>query len=107
MFDNPLETWLAHAWAEMQRPGLLWQLIIVLLGLGLAALAHRHFERRWGLAVEGEGRVARLRRGGLRRLVFPIAGAMVLQLASLQLQALHQRTEFLHLAVELYCLHWP
>jgi small-conductance mechanosensitive channel len=85
---------------EAQHPDTLWQAFVLACCLGLAKLAEGVVRERTGTSADGLSRARALGRGGLRRLVFPVAG-VVLVAISRGLLYPHIHVQLLSLAMSL------
>lgn len=82
--------------ADLSGPDIVWQILAVLVCLGLAKLIERMVYRR----PRGEGRVVRLGQGTLRRLAFPLV-ALVLVMVLRPALATLMNVSLLSLAIPL------
>lgn len=98
MFDLALSSLAAQLVQDWNHPHLLWQLLILLVILGVAKLAERSLINR--RVVADERRAVQFGHSGLKRLVFPLA-ALVLTLFARMLLAPVLQTKLFSLAVPL------
>ncbi|MRR50126.1 MAG: mechanosensitive ion channel [Rhodocyclaceae bacterium] len=87
---------LTELWNDFQQPDLLWQVVALLLCLGLAKLMERLVRSR----EAGEGRAREMGHRGLKRLAFPVTGLILVLVARAVLAQWHH-VNLLNLAVPL------
>lgn len=94
---------LKEFWKDLQQPDLLWQIGALVLCLTVAWLADRVVQARVSShAAEGlHAEELRLGRRGLRRLMFPVVGLLLVLLARQILGSWHNNVNLLSLAVPL------
>lgn len=87
---------LTELWNDFQQPDVLWQVVALLLCLGLAKLMERLVRSR----EAGEGRAREMGHRGLKRLAFPVTGLVLVLVARTVLAPWHH-INLLNLAVPL------
>ena len=100
MLENQITNLLTDLWADVQRPVILWQLL-VLAGCLVAAYFIQRGVLAWLAARPGaDGARQRISRGSLRRVLFPLT-ALALVFLARGLLGQHQRVYLLNLAMPL------
>jgi small-conductance mechanosensitive channel len=72
---------LLNLWDDLQQPQVLWQVIVLLLCLGLAWAADSRFRQRRLQSGTPESRALQLSQRGLQRLIFPLVALVLVWLA--------------------------
>jgi small-conductance mechanosensitive channel len=100
MPDTQIENLLVELWKDLQDPDVVWQVGTLLLCLGIAWAAGHYLGLRRDAPPGVESRVARLGRGGLRRVAFPLIALSLVLVARSALRQWHH-VNLLNLAVPL------
>ena len=91
---------LSNLWADLQEPGVVWQIGVLAVCLVVAWVVSYGVRTRQARAATTGGRAAQLGQRGLRRLTFPLVALLLVLVARVLLAKLHH-TNLLTLAVPL------